>query len=261
MISLAEDLRHAVDPVAFAADRLGLALDDLQARFARSTSQFVILNCCRQWGKSTTTAMVALHQAKFTPGSLILLISPSLRQSRELFSKVMTFLRKLEPVEELMEDNKSSATLLNGSRIVSLPSDPDTIRGFSAPALIIEDESGFVDDSVNAALLPMLAVSGGRMMLLSTPNGRRGHFFDSWTKGGARWQRFTAKATDCPRYTLDFLDGVKAVTPDWTFRQEYMCEFLDSNTQIFGSSLIDRAVSANVKPLFTIEQAEAIGLI
>ncbi|MGH1571886.1 terminase large subunit domain-containing protein [Methylobacterium sp. P31] len=212
-------------------------------------------------GKSTTTAMVALHTAKFTPGALILLISPSLRQSRELFSKVMTFLRKLEPVEELVEDNKSSAKLVNGSRIVSLPSDPDTIRGFSAPALIIEDESAFVSDEVNAALHPMLAVSGGRMLLLSTPRGQRGHFFDAWSKGGHRWERFTAKATECPRYSPDFLDGIRSVTPEWVFRAEYMCEFVDSATMLFSSALIAKAISDTVKPLFSAEQLAAMGLV
>jgi phage FluMu gp28-like protein len=260
-LDLARDLLHAVDTVAFAKDRLNLDLDPLQAQFARSTSRYVILNCCRQWGKSTTTAMVALHQAKFTPGSLVLLISPSWRQSRELFAKVMGFLKTLETVEMLVEDNKSSAKLVNGSRIVSLPSDPDTIRGFSAPSLIVEDEAAFVDDAVNAALLPMLAVSGGRMLLLSTPRGRRGHFFDAWTKGGARWERFTATATECPRYSPDFLDGVKSVTPDWIFRQEYLCEFTDSNTTLFSSDLIERAISDKVKPLFSVEELAAMGLV
>jgi phage FluMu gp28-like protein len=205
--------------------------------------------------------MVALHQAKFTPGSLVLLISPSLRQSRELFAKVMAFLKKLEPVEELVEDNKSSAKLINGSRIVSLPSDPDTIRGFSAPSLIVEDEAAFVDDAVNAALLPMLAVSGGRMLLLSTPRGKRGHFHDAWTKGGARWERFTATATECPRYSPDFLEGVKSVTPDWIFRQEYLCEFTDSNTTLFSSDLINRAISDDINPLFSVEELAAMGLV
>ena|SRR5438477_1028851 len=57
-------------------------------------------NCCRQSGKSTTTAAVALHTAVYNPG-LILLVSPSLRQSKELFAKVTGFLKDLEPAEVL----------------------------------------------------------------------------------------------------------------------------------------------------------------
>ena len=62
----------------------------------------------------------------------------------------------------------------------ALPGDGDTIRGFSSPALIIEDEGSYVSDGLYRAIRPMLAVSAGRLILLGTPNGRRGHFFESW---------------------------------------------------------------------------------
>jgi hypothetical protein len=65
---------------------------------------------------------------------LTLLVSPSLRQSKELFTKVTNFLKDLEPAEALEEDNKSSRMLPNGARVISLPGDPDTLRGYSAPA-------------------------------------------------------------------------------------------------------------------------------
>ena len=107
---------------------LGFFPDPWQRQLLRSRSHWIMLNCCRQSGKSTTTAIVALHQAIYDPG-LVLCVSPSLRQSRELFAKVIGFLKGLEPVEPLEEDNKSSCELCNGSRIVSLPGDPDTVRG------------------------------------------------------------------------------------------------------------------------------------
>ena len=88
----------------------------------------------------------------------------------------------------LGEDNRLSMSLDNGSRVVALPGDSDTIRGFSSPALIIEDEAAYVDDGLYRAIRPMLAVSGGRLILLSTPNGRRGHFFESW-QGDETWER------------------------------------------------------------------------
>ena len=116
------------------------------------------------------------------PG-LVLLVSPSLRQSRELFAKVIGFLKELEPVEQLEEDNKSSCTLANGARIVSLPGDPDTVRGFSAPKLIIKDEAAYISDAMQAAIDPMLAVSEGRLIEMSSPNGRRGDFYENWQHG------------------------------------------------------------------------------
>jgi len=170
--SLFRDLAHGLDAVAFAEDRLGFGPDPWQARLLRSAARQLALNVCRQGGKSTTVAVLALHTALYVPGSLTLLVSPSQRQSRELFAKVMD-LRSLEPVEQLDEDNRLSATLTNRSRIVSLPGDPKTVRGYSGPALVVEDEAGYVDDDMVQALRPMLAVSRGRLILMSTSRSSR----------------------------------------------------------------------------------------
>ena len=91
--AMSADICHAVDPVAFAATRLDFAADDWQAKVLRSSGQNILLNCSRQAGKSTTTAVIALHTAFYRPESLILLVSPSIRQSRELFAKVCVFLK------------------------------------------------------------------------------------------------------------------------------------------------------------------------
>src|SRR5690242_16510863 len=122
-LDLALDLAHALDPVAFVQDRLKFEPDPWQASLLRSRARWILLNCCRQSGKSTTTAAVALHTAIYDPG-LILLVSPSLRQSKELFAKVTGFLKDLEPAEVLEEDNKSCYALANAARVVSLPGDP-----------------------------------------------------------------------------------------------------------------------------------------
>jgi len=114
------DLAHALDPVAFSEDRLNFWPDTWQAQLLHSTAPWIMLNCCRQSGKSTATAMVALHTAIYNSG-LILLVSPSLRQSKELFAKVMGFLKGLDPAEALEEDNRSCCELASGARIVSLP--------------------------------------------------------------------------------------------------------------------------------------------
>src|SRR5271169_1892824 len=202
-LDLALDFAHGLDPAAFAEDRLGFQPDPWQTQVLRSRSPWILLNCCRQSGKSTTTALVALHTAIYNPG-LILLVSPSLRQSKELFAKVMGFLKGLDPAEALEEDNKSSCELASGARIVSLPGDPDTLRGFSAPKLIIKDEAALVSDAMQAALDPMLAVSNGRLIELSSPNGRRGHFYENW-EHGENVERIKIVGSQCPRISAEFL--------------------------------------------------------
>jgi hypothetical protein len=247
-IDLRRDLAHALDPVAFAIDRLGFTPDPWQARMLRSDRRKLALNCSRQSGKSTSTSVLALHTAIYTPGSLTLLIAPALRQSRELFAKVLSFRERLEPSEVLEEDNRLSCTFASGSRIVCLPGDPKTVRGFSAPALVIEDEAAQVDDQMLAAIRPMLAVGNGRLILMSTPFGRRGHFYDAWQNGDEEWERIEITAEECPRITSTFLRQERAEIGETLYRQEYRCEFVDSNTSAFSSALIEQALSDEFSP-------------
>jgi hypothetical protein len=259
MLDPYRQLQHALDPVAFAKDALGFVADEWQKTLLRSKAPQVILNNSRQSGKSTVTAILALHKAVFMAGSLILLISPSLRQSKELFSKVTTYLKALQPAQILEEDNRLSCTLENGSRICSLPGDPKTVRGYSAPALILEDEAAFVGDEVATAIRPMLAVSRGQLILMSTPFGRRGHFFDTWQSGGDAWQRISVPATDCPRISPAFLKQERESMSEWRYRQEYLCEFVETSDQIFSFDVIRAMFDPDVRPLFTHEEIVMMG--
>jgi hypothetical protein len=243
-------LRHLIDPVAFAREQLDFEPDPWQVEVLLSPANRLLLNCSRQAGKSTTTAIVALHTALFRPGSLVLLVSPSLRQSSELFKKVTGFLDALDDRPRLPEDNKLSFALENGSRVVSLPGTEATIRGFSAPDLVIEDEAARVPDALYYSIRPMLAVSSGRLILMSTPFGKRGHFFEAWTEGGDDWQRIKIPAPRCPRITPEFLEQERRAIGDWWFEQEYMCEFRQATDSVFRYDDVMGAVSEDVSPLF-----------
>jgi Terminase large subunit, T4likevirus-type, N-terminal len=247
---LRRDLLWALDPVCFAREALGFHPDSTQKRVLRSTKLRLLLNCTRQWGKSTSAAALALHRALYYPNSLILLVSPSQRQSSELFRKVAAFLNQLAIKPAKLEDNQFSLQLANGSRIVALPGKEATVRGFSGVTLIIEDEASRVDDSLYRSLRPMLAVSGGRLILMSTPWGSRGHFFEEWSNGGISWERIECKASDCPRIPQHFLDEERASLGEWWFRQEYLCEFVETVDTVFSRDLVMSAISADVKPLF-----------
>ena len=137
--------------------------------------------------------------------------------------------------------------LANGSKIVSLPgANPDAIRGYSKPDLIIEDESAFVADRTFTAVRPMLAASTTpRHILMTTPFGKRGHFHERWRADDPGWARFTIKSEECPRITKEFLDGERRVLSDRAYRQEYECEFLESTVSVFPSDLVERLVDNN----------------
>jgi hypothetical protein len=248
MVELRDDLKLALDRVAFAR-AAGLEPDEWQRRLLRSTSDRLLLNCSRQSGKSTMTAVITLHCAIYHPGSLILCLAPALRQSQELFAKVLDFYRNLARPAPPSAERKLSLELENGSRIVTLPGTEKTIRGFSGASLLVLDEASRVADELYFAVRPMLAVSGGSLMMLSTPYGKRGMFFEEWTGGGG-WERYEVPADKCPRITEEFLEEERASLPPWVYRQEYECSFEETEDQVFTTDLIDRAVTSEVKPLF-----------
>lgn len=139
--ALAADLAGALDSVVLARRAGGFEPDSWQRTVLRSDADRVLLNCCRQSGKSTIAALVGLHTALYSPGSLILLVSPSERQSKELFRKVVDAYRKLGRPVSADAENRLSLELANGSRIVTLPGSEGTVRGYSGVKLIVIDEA------------------------------------------------------------------------------------------------------------------------
>ncbi len=224
-------------------------LDPWQQELLRSEAPRVLLNCSRQSGKSTMAGVVALHRALTVPRSLVLILAPAERQAKELFSKVAEAYRALGHAVPAESYRKMGAELANGSRIEALPGTEKTIRGFSGVDVLLVDEASRVADELYYAVRPMLAVSGGRLMMLSTPYGKRGVFHDEWTGGGA-WDRYEVPAQECPRISLEFLAEERAALPAWVYRQEYECSFEDTEDQVFSSELVRAAVTPEVEPLF-----------
>jgi hypothetical protein len=247
-MGLALDLARALDPVKF-APAIGMVPDSWQARVLRSSSDRLLLNCCRQSGKSTTAALLAVHTAVYEPGSLVLLLSPSLRQSTELFKKCLVIYRALGRPVLAETENLLSMQLENGSRLLSLPSSESTVRGYSGVRLLIVDEASRVEDGLYASLRPTLAVSSGRILAMSTPHGARGWWWEAWTNGGAGWERYSVTAPDVPRISPAFLQDERAVLGEWLWKQEYFGEFVSPIDAIFDSGAVDAAIRDEIEPL------------
>jgi hypothetical protein len=238
------DLAMALDPVVMAR-AAGIEPDPWQADFLRSQSQRILLNCSRQVGKSTITGVLADHTAFYEPGALILLLSPSLRQSQELFRKCLEVYRALDRPIPPEAENALSLELAGGSRIVSLPGKEGTIRGMSGVRLLIIDEGSRVSDSLYKSVRPMLAVSGGRLIVLSSPFGKRGFFWDAY-KQREKWDYYEIPATQCPRISEAFLEEERENMGPFWFEQEYMCKFHDAEGAAFREEDIERIVSSEV---------------
>jgi hypothetical protein len=247
-VHLARDLELRFDPAAIMA-YAGMPPDAWQSTLLRSRPMRTLLLCSRQSGKSTVTAAMAFHEAMFFGGSLVLLLSPSLRQSQELFRKVTDLRAKLGDPIAVKEESALRVEFKNGSRIVALPGTEETIRGFSGVSLLVVDEAARVPDPLYFAIRPMLAVSGGRLVALTTPFGKRGFFYEEWNSENS-WERVKVTAYECPRIPAAFLEEERRSLGDWWFNQEYLCTFVDSSSQYFRTEDIDRAFSDEVEPLF-----------
>jgi hypothetical protein len=290
--SVVDRLRE--DP-AYGLRKLGMEPDSWQDGLLRSDARQSLVCCSRQSGKSRTAAALALNTALLQPGSLTLLVSRAQRQSAELLRKVKEIHQALRggdadgagrngrarrpfrplplkqwqamearyeaseaPERSTVRDSVLSVEFGNGSRIISLPGKPDPIVGYSSVTLLIIDEAARTGDELYYALRPFLAVSRGRLVALSTPQGKRGWFYADWVrcedaerKGlPPSWRRVLVTAEQCPRITPEFLAEEKAeIGPRW-WRQEYFCSFEDTVDSVFAGDDIRGCVSADVKPLF-----------
>jgi phage terminase large subunit-like protein len=250
-LSVLTDEGGEMDAVTL-ANFAGFELDAWQRDVLSSDSHQIILLVTRQGGKSTVSSIRALHRAIDRRGSLVLLLAPAYRQSKELFRKVKEAYSALPFSVPLSSESALEMEFANGSRIVALPGKQETIRGFSGVSLLIVDEAAQVRDELYMSIRPMLAVSGGDIILLSTPFGKRGFFHQEWTEGGTNWHRAKVTANDCPRISKEWLEQERKQIGDWWYRQEYGCEFVETVDSVFSYSDIQRALDPEVEPLFEV---------
>jgi hypothetical protein len=237
--------RHQAHELMEAAN---MTPDPWQADLMRERRLRELLLCSRQAGKSMTVAAIALEQALMNAGTLTLLISPSQRQSRELLGKVRQ-LATAQPVPLAMEQlSELSMKLANGSRIVAVPGRAEFIRGFAADLIVLE-EAAWISDQLYQAIRPMLAVSGGRLIALTTPFGKRGWFFHAWASD-EEWHRVKVTAHEVPRIAVEFLAEEKRSMPPNVFAAEYECQFSDTIDSVFSSDDVMAALTDDVQPLF-----------
>jgi hypothetical protein len=248
-VLLHSDLLHALDASLFAREALGLDHAPWQEAVLTTASKRLLLNVTRQGGKSTVAAIKAAHRALYVPGSLVLMVSPSLRQSSELYRKWRELLDRLDQPPSLTQDTSTSATLANRSRVISLPSSESTIRGYSAVDLLLFDEASRVDDALYVSTRPMLAISNGQLVTMSTPAGRRGWWWNAWDSGEG-WERVEVPATDCARIRGAFLADERAALGERWYRQEYECSFEETEGALFDYATIAAAITDDIAPLF-----------
>jgi len=230
-----------------------VAPDPWQVAMLDSNNNRICLCVHRQGGKSAMSSLICLHTALFKKNSLSLIIAPSLRQSQENFKKIQDYIGLLPKQPIFDERTKLSLQFENGSRILTLPggNEGKTIRGFSRPDVIVEDEAAQCSEELFDAILPMMTTYPQcKFILCSTPFGQRGHFYKIFTES-LTWEKHKLKAADNPRISPEFLPEMRELRGPYVFAQEYECEFVASDTQLISHETIMKSLHADI-PLVDI---------
>jgi hypothetical protein len=228
----------------------GMTPDAWQRQLLMHEFHRTLLLCSRQAGKSQVAAALALGRALLEPGSLILLLSRAERQATELLRKVLDLYLALGRPVPCVRDSATRLELANGSRIESLPGSEGTVRCYSSVRLLVIDEAARVPDSLYGAVRPMLAVSHGGLIALSSAWAKQGWFYEAWVSTKREWHKVRVPATECPRISAAFLEEEREALGPRYFALEYMCEFGDTVEALFSEEQVRRALTNDVQPLF-----------
>jgi Terminase large subunit, T4likevirus-type, N-terminal len=228
-------------PVDFAMS-VGIDPDEWQIAVLASDHPRKILCCGRQTGKSTVAAILAIHKALTEPGSTVLVVAPGERQAKLLFSKALSLYRQAGYPLPAHSERRTGLEISNGSVIEALPAVERTTRGYSVDLLIVDEAAG-VPDMDYHGILPALIATQGEQVLLSTPRGKRGFFHELWHSADD-WMRVMVRSDEVSRIGVQDLDVFRHTMPEQFFRQEFYCEWLDTEGSLFSYDDIEAALAA-----------------
>jgi len=206
----------------------------------------------RQVGKSTVISIDAGEYALNHPKSSIMIISAVERQALLLFEKVLSYIH--EKNKKFIKTGKQKPTkheirLTNGSIIRCLPTGLSGygIRGYTIDRLYA-DEAAFIPEEVWAAVTPMLATTGGDIILLSTPFGRQGYFYrcyndESFKSFHVNTEEVAKQRPPEMRERMEkFLEFERKSKTKFQYAQEYLGEFIEELQQWFPDELIKKCM-------------------
>jgi hypothetical protein len=252
--SLTPSVPTRIEPQNLSLDEfcrhIGFIPDAHQQRVLEATHKRIILNGARQSGKSAVVAartVRTLTTALPRSPNVALIVAHTMAQAEETIRKMDLFLAALALPTHGESGKTLSRVLPNGSRVIGLAADDDTVRSYTAN-LVVLDEAARVPDDVWHAIEPTLATTNGDLIVASTPEGKRGLFWETWTNGGPEWLKIQSTVHQCPRVSKEFVESQRR-KGDAFFKQEYECQFVESGLYLLGRDQIERLVTDKEQPL------------
>jgi phage FluMu gp28-like protein len=214
-------------------------------------ARFKIGMWSRQTGKSFATAGEAVRDCSANANRTWVCMSAGERQALEWMEKAKQWTEAFETAisfDEVLRDNAQSLMksaeirYANGSRLIAIPANPKTARGYSANLVL--DEFAFHEDpdAIWKAIYPSISnpLKGElKLRIVSTPNGRGNKFYDLWTKN-QKYSHHLLTIYDAVRRGLPVdPEELKAAIDDAeAWAQEYLCEFIDASSILLPYDLI-----------------------
>ena len=232
-------LEIASSPTKFCSGFLDFKPYPYQKEMLEDPSRFIVVCAGRRVGKSLVMSVKALWFAYTHPKSSTLIVAATQRQSMLMFDKLLGHIYD-SPLLSVSVTRKTRTIieLSNGSRIVALPCGRygKTLRGENADLVII-DEAAFVPEEViTNVMMPMIATTNGKMILLSTPYDKAHFFYKAFNS--PRWSKYRFKTSDNPLVTQEYLDMQLESSGEKAFRQECLAEFVDDESTYFPMELL-----------------------
>ncbi len=230
------------DEVEFARKILDFDPFPYQEEFLRDRSPFIVACCGRQVGKTTLTAIKALHYALSKDSTRVLIVSAGLRQSMILFDKILGYIDAALPAKVLTTNKtQTQVRFANGSEIVGLPCGHDgaRLRGYTSDLAIV-DEANFMPPIVIDSVIRPTTITrtDARIIMISTPWTRDHPFYDALTKPEQGFKVYTWPSSINPLITKEKLERERKTIGEYDFNREYNANFLDDQFSYFPSKLI-----------------------
>ena len=205
----------------------------------------VVAACARQVGKSTTLAVFAAW-VMMCRGEVVALSAPSFRQSLELGKRIRNYLKRFNLVT-VTRDSATDIMLSNGGRLIVLPSQGATARGFTVNWLLV-DEAGYLSEDTDLfeALSPALALADGSIVLSSSPGPCSGTMFSAWNS--PHWYKVRVRAVECHRISPEFLESQRELLTPEAYNREYEALFIESGGKLISAESLAACIDTDPDP-------------
>ena len=224
-----------------------------QSRLLCDGSKRIVVCMGRQTGKTTITAAKAIWFAYVHPGTTTLIVSPSLRQSIILFDRILSFIYSNKILfASVKRKTRTIIQLDNGSQIIALPCSAHRLRGHTAHNLIVDEAAFLPDEIITQILFPMLATTGGNLVLLSTPWGRENVFYRAFSDPS--YSVHHVKSSECPLISREFLEEQRQNMTSMAYDMEYNAFFVEPASSYFTQELIKGCINPEMELETDIEK-------